>query len=60
MREICTGPYPQDNPRSIAHLKGQHLCNYRYRLGERRILYEIDETQRQIHVIDFGPRGDIY
>ncbi len=44
----------------INHLKGNWHCNYRWRQGDYRILYEVLDSEGVVHVYHAGPRGDVY
>lgn len=60
IRAICDGPFPFDDPAHIRHLKPPYRCSYRYKLGNTRIKYDIDQNAREIHVFDFTGRGEAY
>lgn len=50
-----------DNPRQIGKaLKGTHSEFWRYRVGQYRIICEIDDKEIVILVIRVGHRKDIY
>jgi mRNA interferase RelE/StbE len=55
IEELKTDPVPGD----ATPLKGQSNT-YRIRLGNIRIIYEINHGELIIVVIDIGPRGQIY
>lgn len=40
-------------------LKGNPGC-YRHQVGGWRILYEVDDTAKEVRVYSIGPRGDVY
>lgn len=44
----------------INHLKGKLHCNYRWRQGTYRILYEIIDDRNVVHVYEANTRGDVY
>jgi mRNA interferase RelE/StbE len=44
---------------NVKRLAGESGC-YRYQVGGWRILYEVDETTREVRVYDIRPRGDVY
>ncbi len=44
---------------NVKRLAGEPGC-YRYQVGGWRILYEVDETTRQVRIYDIRPRGDVY
>lgn len=53
----------KQNPKThtnVKSLKGPLVGYYRYRVGDIRIIYRIDETKEQILVVGIGYRGDIY
>ena len=57
--EICNTPMsPRSN--TIKRLSGHGGRLSRYRLGDRRLVYEPDETRRVVRFLRFGPRGDVY
>ena len=45
---------------NISHLKGRLHCNYRWRQGRYRLLYEVIDERRLVHVFDANTRGDVY
>jgi mRNA interferase RelE/StbE len=51
-----------DDPRSIGHaLKGSSLGDFwRYRVGDYRIVCEIQDSALRVHVIRIGNRREIY
>ena len=54
---LKTNPYEGAN---IKRLVGELLGLYRYRFSNLRLIYKIDETKKQIILVYFGTRGDIY
>ncbi len=50
------------NPRApsvhVKKLKGRE--GYRLRIGDWRVLYDLDDDIMKVYVIDVGPRGGIY
>jgi mRNA interferase RelE/StbE len=44
----------------IKKLKGELEGNYRYGLGDFRIIYSVDARKKIIYINAIGPRGDIY
>ncbi|NSW83181.1 MAG: type II toxin-antitoxin system RelE/ParE family toxin [Syntrophothermus sp.] len=44
---------------NVKKLAGEPGC-YRYQVGGWRILYEVDETTREVRIYDIRPRGDVY
>ena len=37
-----------------------HVNSYRTRVGSYRIVYEIEDSQLLVWILDVGPRGSIY
>ncbi len=63
--KIKTYVYPQlrINPffgKNIKKLKGEFKDVYRYRIGEYRLFYRIDEKQILIFIMDIAKRKDAY
>lgn len=63
--KIKTYVYPQlrINPffgKNIKKLKGEFKDIYRYRIGEYRLFYQIDEKQILIFIMDMVKRKDAY
>lgn len=44
----------------ITHLKGIWHCNYRWRQGTYRLLYEVIDGENLVHVYHVNTRGDVY
>jgi mRNA-degrading endonuclease RelE of RelBE toxin-antitoxin system len=44
----------------ITHLKGKWHCNYRWRQGVYRLLYEVIDDENLVHVYHANTRGDVY
>lgn len=58
--DLITGPL-LDNPRRLgAPLRGELEGVWSARRGTYRILYRIDEDNREVIVLRIGHRGDIY
>ncbi|MFZ2395734.1 MAG: type II toxin-antitoxin system mRNA interferase toxin, RelE/StbE family [Smithella sp.] len=62
---IKTYVYPQlrINPffgKNIKKLKGEFKDVYRYRIGEYRLFYQVDEKQILIFIMDIVKRKDAY
>ena len=55
--ELSLNPYFGNN---IKKLKGKLFGLYRYRLGNYRIVYSVEETIKVIAVIWIGKRKDAY
>ena len=47
-------------PRGFKTLKGELQGLMRIRVGDLRVIYEVDEKTGEIRVIKIGPRGDVY
>ena len=63
--KIKTYVYPQlrINPffgKNIKKLKGEFKDVYRYRIGEYRLFYQVDEKQILIFIMDMVKRKDAY
>jgi mRNA interferase RelE/StbE len=63
--KIKTYLYPQQriNPffgKNIKKLKGEFNDVYRYRVGDYRLFYQVDEKQILIFIMDIGKRKDAY
>jgi mRNA interferase RelE/StbE len=43
---------------NVKRLKGRP--GYRLRVGDWRVVYEADQAQRRLIVLDVGPRGSVY
>ncbi|MBD2665692.1 hypothetical protein B6N60_04507 [Richelia sinica FACHB-800] len=53
----------EQNPRlhpNIKPLKGDLSGYYRYRIGEYRVVYEVDDTNHQVIVITIAHRSKVY
>ena len=57
--EICHAPMSARN-NTVKPLSGRGGRLWRYRLGDRRLVYEPDEARRVVRFLRFGPRGDVY
>lgn len=58
----CFGQLEQ-NPRlhpNIKALKGNLANSYRYRIGDYRVVYEVNEQIRQVRIITIAHRRDAY
>jgi len=49
-----------DEPRPIGCLKLTGREGWRIRLGDYRVIYEIDDQQRRVTVLHIGHRRDVY
>ncbi len=45
---------------NIKRLKGDMKAVYRYRIGDFRLFYYIDEEQKTVFILDFENRKDAY
>jgi mRNA interferase RelE/StbE len=45
---------------NIRRLSGSHAGNFRYRVGDWRVLYRIDDRAQQVHVLIIAHRSEIY
>lgn len=50
---------PQQHP-NIKALTGRFKGKYRYRLGQYRVIYRIDEQMLEVVVLQISPRGSAY
>lgn len=48
------------NLNNIKELKGKSKGYYRFRTGDLRIIFEVDEKEKTVWIIDIGFRGSIY
>jgi len=46
--------------RHIKRLRGRLSGLWRYRVGNLRVIYRIDEDAGVVNVVNIGPRGDVY
>ncbi|MDQ1637985.1 MAG: mRNA interferase RelE/StbE [Pyrinomonadaceae bacterium] len=49
-----------DNPRPKGCLKLTGRAGWRIRVGDYRVIYEVDDPNRTVTVLDIGNRRDIY
>lgn len=45
---------------NIKALKGEFKDGFRYRIGDVRIIFEVDEKEKIVWIVDVGFRGSIY
>ncbi|MDM8549776.1 type II toxin-antitoxin system RelE/ParE family toxin [Desulfobacterales bacterium HSG2] len=57
---LCISPFRHPNPTVIKSLKGNYKGLWRYRIGNIRIIYAVDEKERTIQVTSIDTRGDVY
>ncbi len=50
----------EENPKLQNSLKLSGRDGYRLRVGDYRIIYEIDETNKIVTILDVGHRKDVY
>ena len=48
------------NINNIKALKGEVKNGFRYRVGDIRIIFEVDERQKIVWIVDVGFRGSVY
>ncbi len=53
-------PFHHPNPNAIKRLHGRLEGLYRFRVGSLRIIYSVDEKNREIEVLTIDDRGDVY
>ena len=56
INQLAENPYAPNN--NITRLTGE--SGYRLRMGDWRVLYEIDDDTLVIEIIKIGPRGGVY
>jgi mRNA interferase RelE/StbE len=57
LEQLEQTPYSHPN---IKALKGDFAGYYRYRIGDYRVIYSIDDQQAQVMVVAISHRGKIY
>jgi mRNA interferase RelE/StbE len=53
-------PFHHPNPTVIKPLRGPRKGQWRYRLGDIRIIYTVDRETRTIQIVAIDTRGDVY
>jgi len=53
-------PFHHPNPTVIKPLRGPRKGQWRYRLGDLRIIYTVDLNARTIQIVAIDTRGDVY
>ncbi len=48
------------NISKIKHLKNHPIADYRLRIGNYRVLFDVDWDKKEIHILKIGHRRDIY
>lgn len=56
IKEVAVDPYAPNN--NLTKLQGRD--GYRLRVGDWRVVYELQDKRLVMLVLDVGPRGDIY
>ena len=56
-RQLERDPRRHNN---IKRLSGQLAGRLRYRLGDWRVIYRIDDDARQVHVLTIAHRSEVY
>ena len=56
IKEVAVDPYAPNN--NLTKLQGRD--GYRLRVGDWRVIYELQDDHLVMLVLDVGPRGDIY
>lgn len=44
----------------VKPLTGEWVGFYRYRIGNYRMIYQVDHEIITVFIVAFGPRGDVY
>ena len=58
---LCdVSPFHHPNPTVIRPLKGPRKGQWRYRVGDIRIVYTVDREARTIQVVAIDTRGSVY
>lgn len=57
---LAENPHGYQGDDTIVHLKADLLCNYRWREGGYRFLFEVDEETKRVLVFDADSRGQVY
>ena len=45
---------------NIKPLKGNLAGRYRYRVGDYRVVYQVDDQQQTVHVLKIAHRSEVY
>ncbi len=48
------------NISQITRLKNHPLAEYRLRIGNYRVLFDVDWERKEIHILKIGHRRDVY
>jgi mRNA interferase RelE/StbE len=58
---LCkVSPFRHPKPTTIKALKGKYKGKWRYKVGDIRIIYTVNEEKRTIRVAEIDNRGDVY
>jgi len=58
---LCqVSPFQHPNPTTIRPLKGEYQGLWRYRVGNIRIIYSVDETDYTLSIVAIDNRGNVY
>jgi len=58
--KLASNPRGHQGDDTIVHLKANLHCNYRWREGTYRFLFEVDDETKTVLVFDVESRGQIY
>ena len=53
------GQTPRSHP-NIKTLKGEYIGYYRYRIGDYRVIYSVDDALAQVFVVAIAHRSEAY
>ena len=48
------------NITNIRHLKNHPIADYRLRIGNYRVLFDVDWEKKEIHILKIGHRKEVY
>ena len=57
---LAESPRGYQGDDTIVHMKADLLCNYRWREGSYRFLFEVDDETKTVLVFDVDARGQVY
>ncbi|OGO47800.1 MAG: hypothetical protein A2W34_04255 [Chloroflexi bacterium RBG_16_64_32] len=57
---LAGSPRGHQGDDTIVHLKANLLCNYRWREGSYRLLFEVDDETKTVLIFDADSRGQVY
>jgi mRNA interferase RelE/StbE len=58
---LCNvSPFRHPNPTVIKSLRGPRKGQWRYRVGNIRIIYTVDQEAHTIQIVAIDTRGDVY